>query len=141
MRALKKGQAALWQYQDGAGGEVRLVERAFGIGPSGVGEANENFEAQLTKAADWETGDQAPTASPSLCNSPRWRPRRPILAVIGDQDVAAAANAAGDGLPDAARSDDNRDVGHVRTPLRKMRGDQPSTRSMVLMARRSSMAL
>ena len=33
MRALKKGQAALWQYQEGVRGEVRLVERAFGIGP------------------------------------------------------------------------------------------------------------
>lgn len=51
MRALKKGQAALWQYQDGVRGEVRLVERAFGIGPSGISEAMQTFEAQLTKAA------------------------------------------------------------------------------------------
>lgn len=32
MRALKKRQAALWQYQPGIEGEVRLVERAFGLG-------------------------------------------------------------------------------------------------------------
>ena len=51
MRALKKGQAALWQYQDGVRGEVRLVDRAFGIGPSGISEAIQKFEAQLTKAA------------------------------------------------------------------------------------------
>lgn len=49
--ALKKGQAALWQYQDGVRGEVRLVERAFGIGPSGISEAMQKFEEQLTKAA------------------------------------------------------------------------------------------
>jgi transposase-like protein len=31
MRALKKGQAALWQYGSGIMGEVRLIERQFGI--------------------------------------------------------------------------------------------------------------
>jgi len=31
MRALKKGQASLWQYQKGIIGEVRLIERQFGI--------------------------------------------------------------------------------------------------------------
>lgn len=31
MRALKKGQAALWQYGGGIMGEVRLIERQFGI--------------------------------------------------------------------------------------------------------------
>lgn len=51
MRALKKGQTALWQYQDGVRGEVRLVERAFGIGPSGISKAMRKSEAQLTKAA------------------------------------------------------------------------------------------
>ncbi|MEM9765302.1 MAG: IS6 family transposase [Pseudomonadota bacterium] len=39
MRALKKGQAAPWQYQDGIAGEVHLVERAFGLGPSEMQEA------------------------------------------------------------------------------------------------------
>jgi len=31
MHALKKGQAKIWQYQDGIIGEVRLIERNFGI--------------------------------------------------------------------------------------------------------------
>ena len=31
MRALHKGQAALWQYGGGITGEVRLIERNFGI--------------------------------------------------------------------------------------------------------------
>ena len=31
MRALKKGQARLWQYQEGIMGEVRLIERNFGL--------------------------------------------------------------------------------------------------------------
>jgi len=31
MRALKKGQARLWQYQEGIMGEVRLIERIFGL--------------------------------------------------------------------------------------------------------------
>jgi IS6 family transposase len=34
MNALKKGQADAWKFQDGIKGEVRLVERAFGIGDS-----------------------------------------------------------------------------------------------------------
>src|SRR3546814_5709186 len=33
MRALRKGQARPWCLQPGIRGEVRLVERAFGIGP------------------------------------------------------------------------------------------------------------
>src|SRR3546814_9044993 len=33
MRALRKGQAQAWCLQPGIMGEVRLVERAFGIGP------------------------------------------------------------------------------------------------------------
>lgn len=39
MRALKKRRARLWQYQEGIQGEVRLFERAFGIGPSPLAEA------------------------------------------------------------------------------------------------------
>lgn len=34
MRALRKGQARPWCLQPGIRGEVRLIERAFGIGPS-----------------------------------------------------------------------------------------------------------
>ncbi len=36
MRALRKGQARPWCLQPGIRGEVRLVERAFGIGPSAL---------------------------------------------------------------------------------------------------------
>jgi hypothetical protein len=43
-----------------------------------------------------------------------------LLAVVGRQDVAAAADAAGDGLADAAGADDDadadRDLGQVRRP-------------------------
>src|SRR3546814_2320641 len=39
MRALRKGQARPWCLQPGIRGEVRLVERAFGIGPSALTEA------------------------------------------------------------------------------------------------------
>src|SRR3546814_10051855 len=38
MRALRKGQAQAWCLQPGIMGEVRLVERAFGIGPSALTE-------------------------------------------------------------------------------------------------------
>src|SRR3546814_16998958 len=49
MRALRKGQARPWCLQPGIRGEVRLVERAFGIGPSALTEAmgmlNHHFAA------------------------------------------------------------------------------------------------
>ena len=38
MRALKKGQGNSHQIRDGIRGEVRLVERAFGIGPDALSE-------------------------------------------------------------------------------------------------------
>lgn len=39
MRALKKGQGCTHQLQDGIAGEVRLIERAFGLGPDALTEA------------------------------------------------------------------------------------------------------
>src|SRR3546814_6316702 len=49
MRALRKGQARPWCLKPGIRGEVRLVERAFGIGPSALTEAmgmlNHHFAA------------------------------------------------------------------------------------------------
>src|SRR3546814_1950433 len=49
MRALRKGQARPWCLQPGIRGEVRLVERAFGIGPSALqgamGRLYHNFAA------------------------------------------------------------------------------------------------
>src|SRR3546814_10790481 len=49
MRALRKGQARPWCLQPGIRGEVRLVGRAFGIGPSALTQAmgmlNNHFAA------------------------------------------------------------------------------------------------
>jgi IS6 family transposase len=39
MRALRKGQAALFNLTQDIGGEARIVERAFGIGASALAEA------------------------------------------------------------------------------------------------------
>src|SRR3546814_1447724 len=39
MRALRKGQARPWCLQPGIWGEVRLLESAFGMGPSALTEA------------------------------------------------------------------------------------------------------
>jgi hypothetical protein len=50
MRALK-GQGALRQYQDGTRGEVCLVERAFGLGPSGLAEAEALLDERLRRQA------------------------------------------------------------------------------------------
>jgi hypothetical protein len=50
-RALKKGQPALWQYRNGITGELRVVERAFGLGPSGVAEAMDRPGRRMDEAA------------------------------------------------------------------------------------------
>lgn len=47
MRALEKDQAALWRYR----GELRLVERAFGLGPSGMADAMHRPGQQMDGAA------------------------------------------------------------------------------------------
>jgi len=39
MRALRKGQAAIFNFTQDIRGEVRIVERAFGIGASMLAEA------------------------------------------------------------------------------------------------------
>ena len=46
MRALKKGQGGPHQVRDGIRGEVRLVERAFGIGPDVLTEAVARLRAR-----------------------------------------------------------------------------------------------
>jgi len=51
MRALRKGQARPWCQQPGIMGEVRLVERAFGIGPSALTETMELLNQHLVAAA------------------------------------------------------------------------------------------
>ncbi len=45
MRALKKGQGCTHRLQDGIAGEVRLVERAFGLGPDALTEAIARLQA------------------------------------------------------------------------------------------------
>jgi hypothetical protein len=45
MRALKKGQDGPHQVQDGIRGEVRSVERAFGIGPDALSEMFDRLQA------------------------------------------------------------------------------------------------
>lgn len=51
MRALRKGQARPWCLQSGIRGEVRLIERAFGIGPSALTEAMDMIKRQFAAAA------------------------------------------------------------------------------------------
>src|SRR5699024_12580224 len=50
-RALRTGQARPWCLQRGIRGEVRLVERAFGIGPSALTEAMGRLIHHLAAAA------------------------------------------------------------------------------------------
>jgi len=47
MHALRKGQAYLWFLFAGIRGEVRLVERAFGLGPSVMTEMIQQLETAL----------------------------------------------------------------------------------------------
>jgi hypothetical protein len=50
MRALRKGQAAIFNLTRDIRGEVRLVERAFGLGPCALTEAVELVSQQLEAA-------------------------------------------------------------------------------------------
>ena len=50
MRALRKGQAAMFSIQDGTVGEARIVERAFGVGPCVVTEAMAWLQDHLVRA-------------------------------------------------------------------------------------------
>ena len=50
MRALRKGQAALFNIADGIRGEARLAERAFGLGPCALAEASELVGERLKSA-------------------------------------------------------------------------------------------
>jgi len=47
MRAMKKKQTSTWQYQGGVAGEVRLVERMFGVGKSALEEVAERLNRVL----------------------------------------------------------------------------------------------
>ena len=47
MRALRKGQAAIFNLTRDIRGEARIVERAFGLGPCVLAEAVQFISAQL----------------------------------------------------------------------------------------------
>src|SRR3546814_13044261 len=68
MRALRKGQARPWCLQPGIRGEVRLVERAFGIGPSALTEAMGMLTHNIAAAASSAQSDRLPLTAPNLCN-------------------------------------------------------------------------
>ena len=50
MRALRKGQARMFAIQGGVGGEARIVERAFGVGPCVLTEAMTLLQDRLASA-------------------------------------------------------------------------------------------
>ena len=54
MRALRKGQAAPFSIQDAIVGEVRIIERAFGIGPCALTEAMALLQNHLASADSWD---------------------------------------------------------------------------------------
>src|SRR3546814_10681792 len=72
MRALRKGQARPWCLQPGIWGEVRLVERAFGIGTSALTEAMGMLNHHFAAAAWSAQSDSLPLTAANLCNRARW---------------------------------------------------------------------
>ena len=50
MRALRKGQAGIFNFQGGIVGEARIVERAFGLGPCALTEAMALLQDRLASA-------------------------------------------------------------------------------------------
>ena len=51
MRALKKNQGRCFNFQGGIKGEVRMIERAFGLGPSVMSEVMDIVKKELAKTA------------------------------------------------------------------------------------------
>src|SRR3546814_15766222 len=92
MRALRKGPARPWCLQPGIRGEVRLVERAFGIGPSALTEAMGMLNHHFAAAALSAQSDSLPLTAANLCNrAPHRAPRRQCLspAMVMDFDQGA----------------------------------------------------
>src|SRR3546814_18544070 len=69
MRALRKGQARPWCLQPGIRGEVRLVERPFGIGPSALTEAMGTINHHFAAAACSAQSNRLPLTAATLCNT------------------------------------------------------------------------
>lgn len=51
MHALRKGQTDAWRLQAGVRGEVRLIERAFGLGQPVMAEVMQFVEAEMARNA------------------------------------------------------------------------------------------
>src|SRR3546814_14895251 len=68
MRALRKGQARPWCLQPGIRGEVRLVARAFGNGPSALTEAMGMITHHFAEAACSANRDSPPITAANLAH-------------------------------------------------------------------------
>ncbi len=70
MRALRKGQTSLFNLPQDIRGEARIVERAFGVGPSALAEAmavfGERSTPNLLNVCDRATS-RAPLILPDCC--------------------------------------------------------------------------
>ena len=69
MRALKKGQGRCFNLQGGIKGEVRMIERAFGLGPSVMSEVMDIVKEELAKAALYAMRDGNSRANSNLQQS------------------------------------------------------------------------
>ena len=67
MRALRKGQAAMFAIQSGIVGEARLVERAFGIGPCALSEAMALLQNRAAPNAGTSPADPNANRSRGVC--------------------------------------------------------------------------
>src|SRR3546814_17156664 len=68
MRALRKGQARPWCLQPGIRGEVRLEERAFGIGPTALTETMGILNHHFAAAALHAQSASIPMTAAHHCN-------------------------------------------------------------------------
>ena len=81
MRALRKGQAAMFAIQGGIVGEARIVERAFGIGPAQSHKANPRPARPTHTFAKFATEPFEPTRMVALGRD--FAPRPLLIAVYG----------------------------------------------------------
>jgi hypothetical protein len=66
MRALRKGQAAIFNLTGDVRGEARIVERAFGIGPSALTEATALLAQHLKQSDCLKAETMGPLQPPGL---------------------------------------------------------------------------
>ena len=65
MRALRKGQARAFNLQGGIKGEVRMIERAFGLGPCALTEAYTVLENSWQRTKTDGSSDKGPPPTPT----------------------------------------------------------------------------